>query len=175
MLKVTSSQVLKATTEDCRGTFENPTDVTTTVPGHKNWYQASDGKADDQPRNKKFSHGFGTRYEFPLPEVKNAPVPSTADYSQENVAWLIEFFANMFSNKTYTELALRYENNTPTDCSDDIVVKHPQDKLYLPEASKCRSKSKALKEYEKRAKKSKVLKLYEKHSPANIDYFNPLC
>ena len=141
---------------------------------HENWFQC-DGTCTNPPRNRKFSHGFGSRYEFPLPKVKNAPVPSKADYSQKNVAWLIEMFANMLGVE-HTEITLRYENNTPDDKTDDIEVTHPNDKLYLPTQNACQyRKSEALKQYERAAKKSKLLKLYEENSPAQINYFKPIC
>lgn len=133
--------------------------------GHENWYQC-DGTCTDQPR--------GARYEFPLPEVKNAPVPSQADYEPKNVAWLIEMFASILGTEK-ENIALRYENNTPKDKDDDIEVKHPGDKLYYPEAAKCIAKSPEQVRYEQFAKKSALLKLYQDNSPAKITYFNPTC
>ncbi len=111
-------------------------------------------------------------YEFPLPEVPNAPVPSEADYSPKNVAWLIEFFAGILGNRA-SELTFRYENNTPSVKEDDILVEHPGDKLYF-EDTQGLTKSYELIRYEEAAKKSKRLKLFQDNSPANIDYFQPL-
>lgn len=111
------------------------------------------------------------QYEFPLPVVPGAPVPSTADYSQTNVAPLIEFFANILS-KDRSELVFRYENNTPNNTADDIFVAHPDDSNYLPAYIAAHSvKSPELIHYEKFAKKSKILKLFQDNSPANITYF----
>lgn len=132
---------------------------------HPNWYECN-GKCPDQPR--------GNRYEFPLPEVKNAPVPSTANYSQTNVAWVIEMFAGILG-QSEKKIALRYENNTPNDKTDDIIVTHPGDKLYYEDAAKCRAPSKEYLAYERAAKKSKTLKLYMENSPAGIQYFQPIC
>jgi len=143
------------------------------VPGHENWFHC-DGVCEDAPRNREFSHGFGSRYEFPLPEVENAPVPSNADYSPKNVAWLIEMFAAIVGVDE-SQVCLLYENNTPKDRGDDIYVCHPQDKLYYDEAAKCRPKSPEQERYEEFAKKSALLKLYEENSPAGIQYFQPLC
>lgn len=116
------------------------------------------------------------KYEFPLPEVDNAPVPSNADYSPENCAWLIEFFAGILG-VSHTRLTLRYENNTPNNKEDDIYVSHPNDKLYLPELNaKLNSEGKSIELvlYEIAAKKSARLRLFEENSPANIEYFLPL-
>jgi hypothetical protein len=143
--------------------------IMTTV--NENWYQC-DGVCPE-PRNKIFPHGFGSRYQFPLPTVKNAPVPSKANYSPENVAWVIEFFGQIIGAES-SEIQLRYENNTPDDRSDDIVVGHPGGS-YLPAASVCENKSPELRRYETFAKKSKVLKSYQDNSPANITYFNQNC
>jgi len=112
------------------------------------------------------------KYEFPLPEVPNAPKPSKADYSPENVAWLIEFFAGILGKST-SELTLQYENNTPSIKEDDILVSHPGDKLYF-EDTQGKPKSPELIRYEAAAKKSKRLKLFQDNSPANIYYFQPL-
>lgn len=131
-----------------------------------NWYECKDGQCPDNR---------GARYEFPLPEVPNAPVPSQADYSQQNVAWLIEFFGSL-TGYSRTEIALVYENNSPNDRTDDIVVTHPNDRSYRDEASACNfSKSAAQTRYETFAKKSKILKDYQDNSPAGIEYFKPLC
>jgi len=112
------------------------------------------------------------QYEFPLPVVPGAPVPSQADYSQENVAPLIEFFAQMLVGYNKDDLKLWYENNTPNDRTDDIFVTHPGG-TYLPVPEQCSGKSPEMKKYEKYAKKSKILKKFEKYSPAGITYFQP--
>ena len=119
-------------------------------------------------------------YQFPLPEVAGAPVPSTADYSSQNCAWLIEFFAHVLSvsfNEPFShmDVSLKYENNTPGDTTDDITVVHPNDKFYLPEEGRCRDKSRELLRYEAAAKKSQRLKDFEKESPAGIKYFDDMC
>lgn len=142
------------------------------IPGHENWYECN-GVCPDPPRNKVFSNGFGSRYQFPLPTVKGAPVPSVADYSPTNVAWMIEFFANMIgTNKSQT--VFRYENNTPDDKTDDIFVSHPGG-TYLPTVTQCRVKKDNMKAYEAAAKKSPLLKLYMDNSPAKIEYFQDRC
>lgn len=112
------------------------------------------------------------QYEFPLPVVEGAPVPSQADYSQENVAPLIEFFAHILIGYNKDDLQFRYENNTPNDPDDDIFVTHPGG-TYLPVPEQCSGKSAAMKKYEKYAKKSATLKKFEENSPAGITYFQP--
>lgn len=135
-------------------------------PDHLNWYECN-GICPDPPR--------GPRYQFPLPKVKGAPVPSIANYSPQNIAWEIEVFAGLLGFDK-SQLVFRYENNTPDDKTDDIFVKHPLDKDYLPTASACNFKqSPELKAYEERAKKSKLLKLYMDNSPAKITYFQQIC
>lgn len=94
--------------------------------------------------------------------------------SYDNTPWLIEFFGHLLG-VDYQRLGLRYEGDNPEDPSDDILVWHPGDKLYWPEAGKCRQKSPELKRYEHFAKKSARLKEYEENSPAEIKYFNDLC
>ena len=118
------------------------------------------------------------QYEFPLPEVPNAPVPSKADYSPHNCAWLIEMFAQMLG-VDHTEIRLRYENNTPNNRNDDIFVEHPNDGLYLTEAASCRPDSPEMFKYEQKAQNSKILKLFETYSPRGneenfIKYFQDL-
>lgn len=113
------------------------------------------------------------KYDFPL--TNSGPTPSKADYSPQNVAWLIEFFANMLTNKDHTELKLRYENNTPANKGDDIIVAHPQDKLYLPDKQRCKPKNSKMIRYESFAKQSSILKLFEENSPAGIEYFQDPC
>ena len=143
------------------------------IPSHQNWYECN-GVCSDPPRNKEFPiSGFGSRYEFPLPVVKNAPVPSNANYNPTNVAWMIEFFADILGT-TKDQIAFRYENNTPLDPDDDIFVSHPGG-TYLPNAQACKAKSKEQKIYEAAAKKSVLLKLYQDNSPANITYFDDPC
>lgn len=139
-----------------------------------NWYQCN-GVCQDTPRNKVFPNiGFGSRYQFPLPTVPNAPVPSKANYSQVNVAWEIEFFANILGSDK-SQLTFRYENNTPNDGTDDIFVSHPGG-TYLPDAAACNfPKSPEQIKYEAAAKKSSRLKLYMDNSPAGIKYFNKIC
>ena len=115
------------------------------------------------------------KYEFPLPKVNGAPVPSQADYSPKNVAWLLEMFGGIIG-EDHTNIAFRYENNTQNSPNDDIFVAHPGDKLYHPKNDPCKmTKSAALTRYEKFAKKSARLKLFEENSPAGIEYFKPLC
>ena len=101
------------------------------------------------------------KYDFPL--TNKGPTPSQANYSPQNVAWLIEFFANMLTSTDHTELKLRYENNTPDHRGDDILVAHPQDKLYLPDKEKCKPKKSDLIRYEEFAKRSSTLKLFEEN------------
>ena len=110
------------------------------------------------------------KYDFPLKEVPNAPKPSQANYSPENVAWLIEFFGGIIGN---SNIKLRYENNTPDNTKDDIIVSHPGDKSYFEE-TQGKSKSPELIRYEEAAKQSKRLKLFQDNSPANIDYFQDI-
>lgn len=137
------------------------------MSGHpSNWYQCN-GKCPDPPR--------GARYEFPLPEVEDAPVPSQADYSPKKVAWFMEQ-VGLMTGISENNMKLVYENNTPSDRSDDIEVTHPGDKKYLPESHACnKPKSYELQRYEDRAKKSDILKLYEENSPAKIKYFQSFC
>jgi|LSQX01.3.fsa_nt_gb hypothetical protein len=111
------------------------------------------------------------QYEFPLPKVANAPVPSKANYKPENVAWLIELFAQTLG-QSHTDLKFRYENNTPDNPHDDIFVTHPHDKLYLAEKALCRPESSEMLHYESKARQSSILKLFQNNSPAGIEYFN---
>lgn len=115
------------------------------------------------------------KFDFPLKNVPGAPVPSQADYSPQNVAWLIEMFAAAWG-KDKTKIIFHYENNTPDDPYDDIFVQHPNDgRMYYAEEVYKRhtasSKSEELIHYEEHAKASARLRLYEKYSPANIEYF----
>lgn len=110
-------------------------------------------------------------YPWPLPEVPGAPVPSKANYDPKNVAPLIESFASLLG-KQRTQLIFRYENNTPNDKTDDIFVKHPNDKAYLPDyLAAHKGKSPEQTRYEMFAKKSTRLKLFQDNSPAKIKYF----
>ena len=111
------------------------------------------------------------KYNFPLQEVKGAPVPSKADYDPQNVAPLIEFFAGVINEPT-AYMAFRYENNTFNNKTDDIWVKHPENGAYLPPyMNEHKGKSNDLLRYETAAKKSKRLKLFQDNSPAKITYF----
>lgn len=177
------------------------------VPGHENWFHC-DGEldrgcfkpaCDDGPRNKEFSHGFGSRYEFPLPEVENAPVPSQMEdnqknYKSKNLQWMMEMFAGILGVEP-EQVCFRYENNQPEGrcqpidgvetelptTKPNIYVCHPGGApVYPPECGgklngRSMVKSEELRRYEEAAKKSELLKLYEENSPANIKYFNPLC
>jgi hypothetical protein len=114
------------------------------------------------------SHWF--QFDWPLKD--STPQPSKADYSEKNVAPLIESFAELLG---YSHLSLEfvYENNTHENRDDDHHVRHPGDKLYLPDyLSDHASKSAAMLRYEERAKQSTILKEYQDASPANIEYFN---
>lgn len=114
-------------------------------------------------------------YKYDWPLSNSGPTPSKADYSPQNVAWLIEFFADMLDGYSHRELTLNYENNTPEHRGDDIFVEHPNDKLYLPEKGECKSKSLDMVRYESFAKQSSILKLFEENSPADISYFQDSC
>ena len=100
-------------------------------------------------------------------------MPSNANYNDQNVAWLIEFFAGVLG-ESHEDLRFRYDNNTD-EPSDDILVAHPRDKLYLPEKQACQPRSAEILRYEEAAKKSDRLKAFEEASPANIEYFNDPC
>lgn len=111
------------------------------------------------------------QYEWPLPEIPAAPKPSQANYDPRNVAWMIEMFASVLG-KSHTEIQFQYENNTPNDPNDDIVVEHPDDKLYWPDYNTGRlAKSPEQERYEMYAKQSARLKLFQDNSPAGIEYF----
>lgn len=121
------------------------------------------------------SHWYNSEYYIPA----RAPIPSKANYSPENVAWVIEMFAGAL-HKNPASVHLRYPNNTEYPYtenieSDDITVSHPGDKSYGNEyTSKHKQKSRELMRYERFAKKSAILKMYQNNSPANIEYFNDL-
>lgn len=119
------------------------------------------------PENSDFPY----TYEFPLPEIAGAPVPSQANYNPKNVAWLIEMFAGILG-EAKTSLIMRYENNTPNNKEDDIYVQHPNDGTYYDEAvRKGHVGSPEQVRYEMYAKKSARLLAYMEASPANITYF----
>ncbi len=112
------------------------------------------------------------KYDFPL--TANKPVPSTADYSEENVAPLIRSFATMLKDREPAELQLRYEANTSNvpdpQKEDDIIVGYAGDGVGKP----CRDNlegSKEMKRYNLRAKRSIPLKKFQDNSPAKINYF----
>lgn len=112
-------------------------------------------------------------YEFEdsLPEVPGAPVPSRANYSPANVAPLIEFFAGILGYDK-ADISFQYENNTPNNASDDIIVSHPNDREYYGEwLSTHKTKSSEMLRYEAAAKKSARLTAFQNNSPANIVYF----
>jgi hypothetical protein len=113
------------------------------------------------------------QYEFPLPEVKKAPVPSQANYEPRNVAWMIEMFAQVLG-QNHTSLRFRYENNTPNNPWDDIYVEHPNDKLYFTEKARCDTKNQEMIQYETKARQSDILRLFQDYSPAEINYFGEL-
>ena len=110
------------------------------------------------------------KYDWPLAENDSLPKPSNANYQPSNVAWMIEMFANSLS-KNPDELVFVYENNTHSFREDDITVKHPMDKLYLPEKQTIKGKSSEMSIYEEYAKASYRLKLFQDNSPAKIEYF----
>jgi len=122
---------------------------------------------------------------MPWPVNKNAPVPSTADYSVRNLAPLFKFLAPLVSQVlgtayTKTDLKFRYENNTPDKPEDDIIAVHPErlgDTEYVdPPCIPKAKRSKELLAYEKVAKKSKRLDQWRKKQPVIVDYFNdPEC
>lgn len=110
-------------------------------------------------------------YDWPLAEVNGAPVPSSANYDPRNVAPLIESFAQILG-KDKSQVQFRYENNTPRDASDDVVVSHPNDQDYLPAfIRQHKEPSPAQLRYEAAAKSSARLSLFQDNSPANIKYF----
>lgn len=109
-------------------------------------------------------------YEFPMIYGSKNPTPSQANYSPENVAPLIEFFASVLG-KDKSEVQFSYDNNT-SDNSDNITVSHPNDQEYLPGYLNSRkTKSSEQLRYEEAAKQSSRLKLFQDESPANIEYF----
>lgn len=116
------------------------------------------------------------QYDFPL--TNKGPTPSRARYTREDgratpeVSWLIEFFAKILG-ESHLDLKMWYENNSPENRGDDIIIGHPGDKLYLPDETTCRNPSSAILRYEEFAKRSAILKKFEENSPANIEYFQP--
>lgn len=117
---------------------------------------------------------FPYEYEFPVPIPNTAPIPSTADYSQENVAWLIEFLGPI-AGYPIEEITLKYDNNDPENSENDIFVTHPDpSRDYLSEEKQKRhagSINAEMERYEKFAKTSQKLQTFMETSPANITYF----
>jgi hypothetical protein len=109
-------------------------------------------------------------YQYPLPEIKNAPVPSTANYSPKNVAPLMEFFAGILG-KQPDEIQFRYENNSADSKADDIRVDHPGGDYLGPYLVAHKEVSSDMKRYEQYAKKSLRLRRFQDSSPAKIKYF----
>lgn len=112
------------------------------------------------------------------PLLPRHPVPSTANYGPANVAPIAEFFGAIVG-QPMCNIVLRYENNTPCDPEDDILVQHAicsglpyESPKYACDESQ---KSEELRRYEEYAKKSARLKEYMETSPAQIEYFNDLC
>ena len=114
-------------------------------------------------------------YEFPLPDVPGLPRPSTANYTPQNVAPLIEGLAGHVPTTTSASpfgVAFRYENNSPTNRGDDIQVQHPQDRDYLDAyLNDINNGSPEQERYEQAARQSDRLRTFEQTSPAKIDYF----
>lgn len=121
------------------------------------------------------SHWYNGEYHIPA----KAPIPSKANYSPENVAWVIEMFAGVL-HKSPAEIQLRYPNNTEYPYTedipeDDIIVSHPGDGSYRQAwIDAHQPKSQEQMRYERFAKKSARLKLYQDNSPAKIQYFQEL-
>lgn len=111
-----------------------------------------------------------TWYKYDWVLTANKPVPSNADYSEENVAPLIKFFAKILGKDPAT-LKLRYEANTPDNKDDDIIVGWIG---ISPPCKKFVGKNLAMIKYESYAKKSSILKKFQNNSPANIIYFQPI-
>lgn len=111
------------------------------------------------------------KYDFPLKEIEKAPTPSNADYSPRNVAWLMEMFASVISYD-YTKIGFIYENNSPINRTDDILVAHPGDDIYYYKyQEEHKEKSLDMLRYEEAAKRSVRLKMFQDNSPAKIEYF----
>lgn len=132
------------------------------IQGHQNWY-GCDGECEDPPRNKNFSHGFGSRYQFPLPDVN--PNPSRADYSHDNVAALANSLGGILGLSEGDGLTMIYQNGTQVTHTVGGSYPNPCDLEKSPE----------LKRYEEAAKRSALLKLYQQNSPAGIEYFQDRC
>ena len=117
-------------------------------------------------------------YEYDFPLTNRGPTPSQANYTREDgaasegVSWLIEFFAQILG-ESHTDVRFWYENNSPENRTDDIILGHPGDKLYLPDVVpfELRNPTSAMLKYERYAKRSSILKKFEENSPANITYF----
>ena len=116
---------------------------------------------------------FPYEYEYPLPKVPEAPVPSKANYDAHNAAWLIEFFARILS-QDHSSVRLKYENNTKKE-NNEIFIVHPLDGFYLGDKTECVPKSPEQARYELFAKNSKRLQSFMDRSPANIEYFVDTC
>jgi hypothetical protein len=111
------------------------------------------------------------QYDFSLTVPAAAPSPSGANYSDTNVAPLIESFAGILGLPA-SQLAFVYENNTPDNFDDDPVVTHPGDKQYLPAYLAAHAEqSPEMAKYEERAKNSARLQAFQDASPAGIEYF----
>jgi hypothetical protein len=127
------------------------------------------------------SHEVCTKDPLPL-----HPRPSKANYASTNVAPLIDFFVPIVNSVLgesldHCQMEFRYENNSPCNPNDDIIVVHP-DCIGIPYTPPgphpCNihnQKSKELLAYEKVAKKSARLKAFEQASPAHIEYFHDVC
>ncbi len=84
-----------------------------------------------------------------------------------NLGWLFEFLAPIVGSD-YTDMVFRYPRNGNPD--EDLLVRHPQDQLYLPAKREPRPKSEAQKRYERAAKQSQRLKDYERAN--GVEFFN---
>lgn len=90
--------------------------------------------------------------------------PTSANYSPENVAPLLEGFASFIGNGT-SEAQFVYANGE--------TVSHPGGTHLVAPCSM--EKSPELIRYETAAQKSVLLKLFQDNSPAGIEYFDDLC
>ena len=121
-------------------------------------------------------------YEYDFPLTNKGPTPSQARYTRpdgqtsEGICWLIEFFAKyVLADVSHEDLRMWYENNSPENRGDDIILAHALDKLHLPEAEACRAPTSKMIKYNQVAKRSRILKLFEENSPAGIKYFQNNC
>lgn len=109
------------------------------------------------------------KYDFPLTGEHG---PSGANYN--NVNPLIEYFASLLGVER-TEIKFRFENGSPSNPDDDIIVEHPDDADYLPAFLAAHSeRSPEILHYELHAKNSHRLRLFLQNSPAQIEYFQDL-